>query len=153
MPLILRICEIAGLAMPDARSLPLAVVQQEALSVLYLHRPATAVPEATGNADDCELSGVLHDALLRLSTFYFWHVSDLEHGRWAVAHAFNLTNRLRAVPEAEPATTRRDYSTILALFALRQFNARLGRSSLAPSSFPFSLKCRQGEGLRGYACS
>ena len=93
---------------------------------MYLHRPAAVVPEATGNGDDRELSAMLHAALLRLSLFYFWNLSDFERGRWAVAHAFNLTNRLRAVAGAEPVAMQRNYANILALFAFRQYNPKLG---------------------------
>ena len=136
VPLYLRTCELAGLAMPGAGLLPLAVAQQEAVAIMYMHRPSAAVPESTGDAEDGELSGVLRTSLLRLSMFYFWHGADAERGRWAVAHSFNLTNRLRAVPGAEPASTRKNYAAILSLFAVRQFNSRLGRS---PSPLVLSL--------------
>ena len=130
MPSILRACHLAGLVMPTAAMLPLAVAQQEAISIMYLHRPAAVVLEATGDRDDRDLSAILQSSLLRLSLFYFWNVSDIEHGRWAVAHAFNLTYRLRAVQGAPRASTRRDYANILSLFAFRQFNPRLGAPSL-----------------------
>ena len=134
MPLILRACQLAGLAMPDAATLPLAVAQQEAVSVLYLHRPAAAVPEAAGNSDDRELSAMLHTALLRLSLFYFWNVADLERGRWAASHAFNLTHRLRAVAGADPTSNARNFAKILSLFAFRQFNPRLGTRGVSEGS-------------------